>query len=534
MLSGRYLHNGAARNNSISGNCDGEDWKQDIEPFTYAVHAQQAGYTTAYAGKYLNQYGILSTNKRDPNPRVPPGWDHWFGLVGNSRYYNYSIVESSDNGSTVEIRQYKDSYQYDYLPDVLKNYTLDLVTKLPEPWLLVVAWPSPHAPFTPAPWAYNRYADITAPLTKNFNASEFYMQQKHWLMRQLPPITEELKTKQIDSIYHQRLETLLSVDDHVGKLRKSLSQIQQQSDTSYKVDRSKEITSSSASRLPSSNSSVWDRTVTIYTSDNGFQFGQHRLAMDKRHLYEFDIRVPLVVRGLGLFPKNYTSRRLAVNIDLAPTIWDLIHFEPTLSNFDDPIRHINQRSTSPPLPDYMDGLSLIPTDRRDHIFQQGYQDEFNRLSIPNAKECPSADHRRDFLISYNGEGGPPCGLANCPMPPKGSLWYMPDSINNTYHCVRTLVISPDEGEGSMHNRNRTGNDTTIYESEEVMENSIFCQFEDDEEFVEFYDLTSNPDQLQNDFETLSPPQVQRYKQRLRELKACQGKSCRGCGYANIM
>ncbi|KAG7343162.1 sulfatase [Nitzschia inconspicua] len=58
ILSGRYLHNGAALNNSLSGNCHGDELRTGIEPnATFAVLAQQAGYRTGFAGKYLNQYG---------------------------------------------------------------------------------------------------------------------------------------------------------------------------------------------------------------------------------------------------------------------------------------------------------------------------------------------------------------------------------------------------------------------------------------------------------------------------------------------
>ena len=41
-----------------------------------------------YAGKYLNQYG---NSKAGGVAHVPPGWDWWVGLAGNSRYYNYTL-----------------------------------------------------------------------------------------------------------------------------------------------------------------------------------------------------------------------------------------------------------------------------------------------------------------------------------------------------------------------------------------------------------------------------------------------------------
>jgi N-acetylglucosamine-6-sulfatase len=414
ILSGRYLHNGAAHNNSLAGGCSNEQWKKEVEPLTYAVHAQQAGYTTAYAGKYLNQYGYNGSLD------VPPGWNHWFGLVGNSVYYNYSVVESNQNGRSPKLHKYQDSYATDYLPDVLKNHTLKLLNDLPEPWLVVVAWPTPHAPFTAAPWAVGKLPDVKAPRTLNYNASRQYMQQKHWLLRQLQPLNATTAA-QVDLYYQKRLEALLSVDEHVGLLMKKVED-------------------------------VLNHTLVLYTSDNGFQFGQHRLAIDKRHLYENDIRVPWVMRGPEI-RRNHISSAIALNIDIAPTIVDIAKGS---------------------VPKYMDGISLLPYLR----------DENNTT-------------RRDFLVTYNGEGNIACGLANCPMPQ--GVWWMPDSLNNTYHCVRTL-------------------------SEQ--ENSIYCRFDDAENFVEYYNLTDNPWQLHNQFYELNAVEIQRYEQRLGELQTCQGPSCR--------
>jgi N-acetylglucosamine-6-sulfatase len=37
--------------------------------------------------------------------------------------------------------------------------------------------------------------------------------------------------------------------------------------------------------------------VLIFTSDNGFFHGEHRIPTGKQHIYEESIRVPLEIRG---------------------------------------------------------------------------------------------------------------------------------------------------------------------------------------------------------------------------------------------
>ncbi len=422
ILTGRYLHNCGVQNNSIAGNCYGHEWIESMEEnHTFAVHAQTAGYTTAYTGKYLNQYGY----NRSSNA-IPKGWDHWWGLVGNSQYYNYTLIQGGAATQVAERIRYGDQYPQDYLPSVMNTQILKWMKELPEPWLIVAAWPTPHGPFTPAPWAVGTMSDVHPPLTQNYNASDSFMQQKHWIMRQLHPISEATAAL-VDKYYQQRLEALKSIDLHVAEMVQQLQ-----------------------------NTDQLDRTVILYTSDNGFQFGQHRLSMDKRHLYENDIRVPFCIRGPGI-PANSESLAMVANIDIAPTILEIAQI---MNAFID-----------------MDGRSFWK-------YAQGQPD-------------PSFLHRRDLLITYNGEGQNPCGMSECPFPWDDVLW-MPDSFNNTYNCVRTI---------------------------DTIEDSIFCQFMDEEDFVEFYDLKVNPDQLQNDIAMLNAVQRQRYQQRLQKLLQCQGPTC---------
>ena len=80
--------------------------------------SQEAGYRTMYAGKYLNQYGEGAGGGVQ---HVPPGWDWWLGLVGNSRYYNYTL---SVNGKA---KSHGDNYVRDYLTDVIRRHAVSFL-----------------------------------------------------------------------------------------------------------------------------------------------------------------------------------------------------------------------------------------------------------------------------------------------------------------------------------------------------------------------------------------------------------------------
>jgi arylsulfatase A-like enzyme len=67
-------------------------------------------------------------------------------------------------------------------------------------------------------------------------------------------------------------------------------------------------------------------TLVIYTSDNGFFHGEHRIRQGKNRHYEESSRVPLIMRGPGI--EQGTVGDLAINADLAPTILDATDVSP--------------------------------------------------------------------------------------------------------------------------------------------------------------------------------------------------------------
>lgn len=310
IFTGRYVHNHGAVNNSIDGNCSSPAWQQTQEVSAFPTVLKALGYTTFFAGKYLNQYGFPATGGVE---HVPPGWDSWMGLVGNSVYYNYAL---SVDGKQVK---HGTTYPSDYLTDVIhKGARQFLDTKSKEkPFFMMLSTPACHGPFTPAPQYNNSFPDKQAPRNGSYNVKA---QNKHWLLRQpIVPMPDDT-VKSSDDIFRRRWRTLLSVDDMVEDVIDTLQ-------------RSGEL----------------DNTYIFFSSDNGYHLGQFGLPYDKRQLYDFDIRVPLMVRGPGIKP-GQVSKEVAMNIDFAPTFADIAG-HVTMPNVDGitlmPILHPQSNQTQP-------------------------------------------------------------------------------------------------------------------------------------------------------------------------------------------
>lgn len=79
-------------------------------------------------------------------------------------------------------------------------------------------------------------------------------------------------------------------------------------------------------------------TYLVFTSDNGYHMGLHRIRGEKWTPYTEAHEVPFVVRGPGV-PENKKFEGLVANSDIAPTVLDLAGLSP---------------------PDWMDGRSFAP------------------------------------------------------------------------------------------------------------------------------------------------------------------------------
>ncbi|KAL7742634.1 hypothetical protein ACLKA6_002002 [Drosophila palustris] len=165
ILTGQYAHNHRTFNNSLDGGCNGLLWRKEFEPRALPALLQKHGYKTFFAGKYLNQF---------KGAEVPPGWHEFHGLHGNSRYYNYTLRENTQNVS------YTDTYLTDLLSDRAAAFIRSTISKeRQKPFFAMISPPAAHEPFTPAPRHAGAFADVLALRTPSFNAP---FRDKHWLV----------------------------------------------------------------------------------------------------------------------------------------------------------------------------------------------------------------------------------------------------------------------------------------------------------------------------------------------------------------
>lgn len=72
---------------------------------------------------------------------------------------------------------------------------------------------------------------------------------------------------------------------------------------------------------------VLNNTYIVYSTDNGYHIGQHRLQPGKQCPYEEDLNIPFIIRGPGI-PRNAKTEVVTSHTDLAPTFLQLAGVKP--------------------------------------------------------------------------------------------------------------------------------------------------------------------------------------------------------------
>jgi arylsulfatase A-like enzyme len=244
----------------------------------------------------------------------------------------------------------------------------------------------------------------------------------------------------MEDLHRRRLQSMLAVDNMVGDLVEALR-----------------------------DGGKLDNTYIVFTSDNGFHLGQHRLGAGKWTPYEEDIRIPLVVSGPGV-PEGEILKHMVLTNDLAPTFVDLAGTD---------------------IPSFVDGRSLKP--------------------LLTDEPAPLQDWRQRFLIEAVAERG---GGKRPPF-------------------VNESEVTPLLTGDPLPNDWRTSSATTAQSSEEWgrpwmkalrTNNYLYVEYKTGEH--ELYDLRKDPYELHNMYASASLKLEQRLEAQLDALRQCSAEECR--------
>lgn len=285
LLSGQYARQHRVLNNFT-------EYPNDLPG--YPSQLRKKGYETAYIGKW---------HMGEDNDGQRPGFDHWFSHRGQGNYFDN---EFNDDGVRRKVPGYYTTAVTDHAVEWLRK-------KHDRPFLLILGQKAPHGgPIQPEPRFEHALDQV--PIPRPANADDHAAPGKpSWLKESFPtwhglggPLYGQ---KEYDRFVRAYLATLLSVDESIGRIYDTLRATGQ-----------------------------LDRTVIVFTSDNGFVLGEHG-RVDKRTAYEESLRIPLLVRYPRLVRPGTVISNLVLSLDLAPSLLDIAGAEP--------LRRIHGRSWKP-------------------------------------------------------------------------------------------------------------------------------------------------------------------------------------------
>jgi arylsulfatase A-like enzyme len=200
----------------------------------------------------------------------PPGWDRF-------------VIILAEVGDSTPREWFVNRHGEEWRPSwprtdtaLIRSELIDWVTapeQVSAPWLALMTPQSPHDPYTASPEHADDFDGVQLPNWSSYNEAD--MSDKPQELRAQPNITDPggLEHGELRDWYEGKLEEIRDVDDAVNETLTALADSGQLA-----------------------NTYVW------FTSDNGYMFGQHRLAK-KEQPYEESARVPFIVRGPGV-PQN--------------------------------------------------------------------------------------------------------------------------------------------------------------------------------------------------------------------------------------
>ena len=309
-------------------------WPTPFPPSFLSI-AHESGYRTAFIGK-----------KHIYNTDEPlPGVDRWVSFVNQGLFVN-PLMNVDGSRRTLEGAN----------GDLLTDFAVDFIRQnKAQPFAMVVAYKEAHSQQTAPPRFKSLFENEKIPLPASFDEDKTEKPRYFTAMRNIPDsgfddsqgavrqppegmTRQELAVKKIKNYYR----CVAALDDYVGRIRAALEE-----------------------------ADALDHTIFVFAGDNGYFLGEHG-RFEKMTPHEESIRVPFLIRYPAVIKPGTVSDALVLNIDLAPTLYDLANLKG---------------------PEKLDGKSLRPV-----------------LTAGEGSSGPITGWRREVYLSWQGaQGAIPAG-----------------------------------------------------------------------------------------------------------------------------
>ena len=261
IMTGLYAHNHNVETQSRAGTT--LDVGQTLQRYLF-----DANYYTGLIGKWLNGWNLEV---------VPPYLNEI--AIFTSAGIAYTDGLWNVDGTVKQVN----GYSSDFIRQRTKGFLARAETIDDQPWFLMVTPPQPHSPFQPEPeFAEERFGPwVSSPAVGEADKSD------------KPPWVETLKAGRYQGrrLRTKQLRTLRSIDELVANTFRTMNSFGETSNT-----------------------------LAVFTSDNGYLWGEHGIVNIKRYPYTPSIHVPMYLRWPGHVPEGVVDERFAANIDIAPTV----------------------------------------------------------------------------------------------------------------------------------------------------------------------------------------------------------------------
>ncbi|MBW1846471.1 MAG: sulfatase-like hydrolase/transferase [Deltaproteobacteria bacterium] len=335
FLTGQYAHTHGVKNNLTP-------WKDSNVTFLEIMKNQ--GYDTAFIGKW-HMPGKIPTLR---------GMDKFITFdvqAGQGKYFNCPLII---DGKEVPSRK-------PYITEELTDHAIEFMGQNRDnPFCLYLSHKAVHHQFKAAPEHQGMYDNVPLNLPKESDP---------WITWTNGSVYYGAIMGPMEKFYRDYCEAIVSLDQQIGRVMEKVEEM-----------------------------GIADNTIIIYTSDNGYFWGEHHL-VDKRWFYEESIHIPFIVRH----PKMISAPgkkvdQMILNIDVAPTILDLAgipvpdsmegkSFTPILKNNSTPWRKAWLYEYFKEFPYQVPEMNAVRTERYKYIEYKGKEstDLFDIINDPNEK-----------------------------------------------------------------------------------------------------------------------------------------------------